>query len=153
MCESCLVWTQLNVDLFLVFLSVKRNLAVFANEIVLKSQKTGHCCHDLPVYCHLFIYQNSIHGLIVLYSFFFLISFWRIYPGAMRRPRDAPVWSKKWLYFWGWRHLVLFLQYGIPPRGGARVSLSWRWKKNVERSFAPMCWFVVIRFLFWIFFP
>lgn len=73
--------------------------------------------------------------------------FCRIYVGAMRGPWDAAVRQEERLQFRHWRHVVLFLQYGLPPRGVARVDLSGRRAENVERPPAEMRWWVLGAFI------
>lgn len=95
------------------------------------------------------ILKTSLHKCWLSYLLFtqFSLVFCRIYFGAMWGPGDATVWKEKRLQFRCRRHAVFFLQYGLPPRGGARVGLSGRWAENVERSPAKMCWYVVTSLL------
>lgn len=80
---------------------------------------------------------SCVSHVVLLHNQFI---FYRIHFGAMRGPRDASVRQEKRLQLWHWRHVIVFLQYGIPPWGGARANMSGRWSQNVERSAAEMCW-------------
>lgn len=75
----------------------------------------------------------------LLVIFFFLFFFYRIYSGTVWGPRDASVRPEKWLQLWDRGHFDVFLQYGLPPGGGAWADLPRRWKKNVECPPSQMC--------------
>lgn len=98
--------------------------------------KIFHQCthHYVPLRAFLLRAWNVLLSVIDIFS----TPPRRIYSGTMRGPRNASVWPEKWLQLRHRRHPVVFLQYGLPPGGGARAGLPGGRAEDVERPPAQM---------------
>lgn len=70
---------------------------------------------------------SSSPGLKCSASWYWSSPPYRIHSGTVWGPRDASVRPQKRLQLRHRRHTVVFLQYGLPPGGGAWVGLP-RWR-------------------------